>query len=59
MKAGYRIDNRRILKGDNCIVVYNYHHTNIICNVPIGFDIIHLWKDKNSIGIWKIKKLKQ
>lgn len=41
----------------NIIMVYNYRCLNIVYNVGFSNEL-DLWKTPESIGMWKIKKLK-
>ena len=58
MKEGFTFKNVVILKNDNCILVDNYILLNVISNIPVECNYLNIIKDKNSIGVWKIKSLK-
>jgi len=56
MKANYTVDSL-VLKSDKCIEVCNFFDTNDVFN--LGHQkIVFILKDKNSIGVWKIKNKK-
>ena len=55
MKKGYRVINIPALRNDNCIAVENYNIGNFVYNTPFPIKMIESIKDKNTIGVWKIK----
>ena len=57
MQAGFTITHEPIWNNDSCIVVFNYHASNVVQHVPATVKSSVL-KDKKRIGIWKIKNLK-
>lgn len=58
MQTGYTVSNG-ILKGDNFIEVVNYQDSNKVYNLGwIYGDNVTRFRDKNSIGMWKRKQLK-
>jgi len=56
MKANYTVDSL-VLKSDKCIEVCNFFDTNDVFNLGHK-KIVFILKDKNSIGVWKIKNKK-
>jgi hypothetical protein len=57
MKAGYTIDNC-IFKKDKCIEVSNYKDGNYILNTGWRhYDNYLRHRDKNTVGVWKIKEI--
>ena len=58
MKEGFIVENAYILNGDNCILVDNDIGSNIVYNLPLNENAIENNKDEDSIGVWKIKSLK-
>ena len=59
MKANFKVFNAPCFQSHNCILVDNYHHGNVVSNKPIAQIQLTRLKDEDSIGVWKIKKLKQ
>lgn len=59
MKAGFEIENKWFLKNDNCILVDNYPNNNLVYNLPLNIEILSVFKDEQTIGVWKIKTLKE
>lgn len=57
MKGGFNVVNL-IFKAGNAIIVNNYPNTNEVFNACDDYKKLKELKDKYSIGIWKIKKLK-
>lgn len=55
----YNICNYFLETNGNSILVDNDEVKNEIVNIRIKYENKYLFKDKNSIGIWKIKKLKK
>lgn len=49
MKAGYTIQNWNVSKEDKFILVYNYHNTNHISNMPYHDKTT---KSTDEIGVW-------
>lgn len=58
MKEGFNVETDFFAKNDNCILVYNYFGINEVFNMPIRMIMIRKYKDQYSIGVWKIKSLK-
>jgi len=57
MKAGYSITRLEHCAPPKCIEVINYHFSNEVYNV-FWFNYTECNRDTNSIGVWKIKQLK-
>lgn len=61
MKAEFKIETLKIRNLDDCILVdneFNYALQKFtIFNLPYIKNGVHLLKDKNSVGVWKIKQL--
>lgn len=58
MKAGFTVENDIIFKNDDCILVDNVEIGNFILNIPMRANQLDRLKDQHSIGVWKIKSLK-
>lgn len=58
MKEGFTVVNLPICVGDNCILVDNYLLKNRVSNIPLELIQLKQNKDERSIGVWKIKSLK-
>jgi hypothetical protein len=61
MNPGYTIENKTPEKGLHfAILVYNWQYLNIIQNAPVVENsfLILKKKDKDKIGLWKLKNLK-
>ena len=59
MKANFTVLNTPSFRTHNCILVDNCHLNNAVYNTPVELKHINHLKDEESIGVWKIKKLKQ
>ena len=58
MKTGYTILNG-VGKGDNIIEVMNHLETNQVVNLGWIFPkTAYSFRTKDTVGVWKIKKLK-
>lgn len=57
MEKGYSVEYGSFCKGDNCIILDNNNETNEVYTLAVPFENIELFKDKYTIGVWKIKKL--
>lgn len=58
MKAGYKVENLKIFKEDNYIIVINYQNANKITNAPFYYEKKPKKNFPSEIGVWKIKQLK-
>lgn len=58
MKDGFTVKNKKNWKNDNCILVKNYSIANVVYNLPTMRMNKTIKKDQYSIGVWKIKSLK-
>ena len=59
MKANFQVVNQQFFPTHNCILVDNCHLNNAVYNTPVELRHINHLKDEDSIGVWKIKNLKQ
>ena len=58
MKAGYTVKNASIT-GDKLIEVINYQHSNTVLNMGWFYtETPYKLKDENTVGVWKLKQLK-
>ena len=58
MKAGYTVSNVSFT-GSKIVEVINYEHSNRVLNMGWIFPKTpYKTKDENTVGVWKIKQLK-
>lgn len=58
MEEGFTVKTEYFAKNDNCILVDNYFGINEVFNIPFKLKELNEYKCKDSIGVWKIKSLK-
>lgn len=58
MKEWFTVESSPVLKTDNCILVDNYFFINKVVNLSLRLNQLKSLKTKTSIGVWKIKSLK-
>ena len=57
MQAGFTITHEPIWNNDVCIVIFNYHNSNVVQHVPVA-EKSSILQNEKRVGVWKIKKLK-
>lgn len=58
MTKGYKVFSSYKYAGSNCIIVTNYKKANDVVNWFYNESDIDIYKQKNDVGVWKIKQLK-
>lgn len=58
MKYWFIVENVSSIYSDDCILVYNYFIKSKVVNLPLHLNQLESFKDHDSIGVWKIKSLK-
>lgn len=58
MKKNWTVLNHRFCYVENCILGDNDNLENEVINIPLIESELKEYTDKDSIGVWKIKKIK-
>ena len=57
MQRGFKITHVPIWSNDVCIVVFNYHNSNVVQHIPVT-EKSTILQNEQRLGVWKIKKNK-